>query len=229
MAKTIGNVRELKDDGGPDVELQAVATVYNALKPLDAQAQERVLDYVLRRLSLKAPSGGTFYRKDERTEDYSSADVLHSQPESEQAKNDAAVEHQQDEGLEGISPVAQKWMRRNGLSESQLSSLFSLGVDEIDLIAKAVPGNKKKDKMRSVLLLEGVASYLGTGAARVDYEKLKQAVGHYGADPGGNFWSYMKDFNAEVSGSTSSGFTLTSRGLTAATELVKEMAASNKK
>jgi hypothetical protein len=36
-----------------DLEIEAMRSVYTALKGLDAPAQNRVLDYVLRRLSLK--------------------------------------------------------------------------------------------------------------------------------------------------------------------------------
>ncbi len=50
---------------------------------------------------------------------------------------------------------------RNGLTAKGLSGVFSLGVDEIDLIAKNVPGKSKTDRTHSVLLLKGVAAYLG--------------------------------------------------------------------
>ncbi len=66
-------------------------------------------------------------------------------------------EEQQAEGLAGINAVAQKWMRRNGLSASQLSSLFSLDLDDIDLVAASVPGKNNRQRLRSVALLKGVA------------------------------------------------------------------------
>jgi hypothetical protein len=101
--------------------------------------------------------------------------------------------------------------------------LFSLGVDEIDLVANKVPGQKKIDRLRNVLLLKGIASYLGTGAARVEWAKLKEAAGHYDADAGGNFTTYMQKLTPLASGSVASGFTLTSRGLTEARDLIKDM------
>ncbi len=63
------------------------------------------------------------------------------------------------------SPVAQKWMRRNGLQAEHLSSIFSLGGDEIDVVAKSVPGKSTKARMHNVFLLKGVAAYLAGGAA----------------------------------------------------------------
>jgi len=35
-------------------------------------------------------------------------------------------------------------MTRNGLEAEKLSAIFSLGIDEIDLVAKSVPGKGKK-------------------------------------------------------------------------------------
>jgi hypothetical protein len=124
---------------------------------------------------------------------------------------------------EGINSVALKWMRRSGLTPSVLQNIFSLGIEEIDLVANSVPGTNKKERMHSVLLLKGIASYLGTGVARVSYEQLKEACLHYDAYDGANFSAYLKSFAAEVAGSKNAGFTLTARGLTSATELLRTM------
>ena len=77
--------------------------------------------------------------------------------------------------------------------------------------------------MRSVLLLKGIAAYLGTGAARVTYEQLKEASLHYDAYDSANFASYIKSFASEAGGTKESGYTLTARGLTTATDLVRGM------
>lgn len=123
--------------------------------------------------------------------------------------------------IEGISPVALKWMKRSGLEPKGLQKLFSLGIDEIDLVAKDVPGKKTKERMHSVLLLKGIAAYLGTGVARVTHEQLKEACLHYNAYDGSNFASYMKTFASEVGGAKEGGYTLSARGLTAGTDLVR--------
>src|SRR5688500_14178733 len=114
-----------------DPEFIALTTVHDALKKLDRESQERILDYVMRKLGLLRSTNA---RADERLPsvgpDYS-PNLL--QPLS-------GKKEELEDGLDGISPVAQKWMKRNGLSASQLSMLFSLGADEIDLVANAVPG-----------------------------------------------------------------------------------------
>ena len=200
-----------------DLEFEAMRAVYGALKDLEPAAQDRVLDYVFRRLGLKrdqsAPEqpGASFSPRE------LAAEARASRPA------DASASEEPDEALAGVSAVAQKWIRRNGLTPAQLSRIFSLGLETIDVVANAVPGKNKKDKMRSVILLTGTAAYLGTGAARTNYEGVKEALGHYNAYDGANYATYIKEMAAEISGSKESGYTLTARGLAAAAELVKEM------
>jgi hypothetical protein len=206
------------EDISEDPELDAMRAVYAALKPLDEGARSRVLDYVMNRLNVS--------RREVETDREGSAfspRALAAEEAREEGKVDSASRDTREGDLEGISVVAQKWMRRNGLTADQLSHLFSLGVDEIDLVAKSVPGKNKKERMRNVLLLTGVAAYLGGGVARVADDDLREACNHYNAYDQANFAAHMKDFAAEASGSKAAGYTLTSRGLTAATQLVKEM------
>ena len=99
----------------------------------------------------------------------------------------------QDDDLDGISPVAQKWMRRNGLQSNSLSSIFSLGGDEIDLVAKKVPGKSVRARMRSVFLLKGSGCYLGGGAARFTHEQAKETCLHYDAYDGTNFAKHFEN------------------------------------
>jgi len=114
-------------------------------------------------------------------------------------------------------------MRRNGLTVEHLGRLFSLGSDEIDLVAKFVPGNSKNLRTRSVTLLKGIAAYLSTGASRITNEQIKEACLHYDAYDSPNHAKYLKGMAAELSGTKSGGFVLTARGLTAGTELIKEI------
>jgi hypothetical protein len=198
-----------------DAEFEAMRAIYAALKDLDADAQKRVLDYVTKRLSL------SFETRNERAGSSFSPREL---AEEVAEKRDGPPDDAEDAGdeFEGVSPVAQKWARRNGLTAAQLFKLFSLGVDEIELVAKSVPGSSKREKMHSVLLLTGAASYLGTGAARMTDEKVRETLGHYNAYDASNFATYMKAFAPEVTGSKDGGYVLTARGLAAAAELVKQ-------
>jgi hypothetical protein len=198
---------------GIDKEISAISAVYEALKYLEPEAQKRVLEYVIEKLSIHVTAETIAPSSDTPT-------AHHVPNESSSAE---PPEKTSPEELEGVSPVAQKWMRRNGLSTDRLSSIFSLGVDEIDVVAKTVPGKSMRERMHSVVLLKGIAAYLSTGAPRFGHEQLKEACLHYDAYDATNFARYLKAFAAEVSGSKDSDYTLTARGLAAATDLLKQM------
>ena len=66
--------------------------------------------------------------------------------------------------LGALSPVAAKWMRRNSLAEDELGKLYSIDLEEIDLIANEVPGDNKRAKAQNVLRLLGIGEYLASGA-----------------------------------------------------------------
>lgn len=197
-----------------DAEISAIGTVHSALRGLDLDARRRVLDYVSAKLGtpIVTPEPRRPAHRDE-------LDAVDSQ-----VRDLPAVDEPAD--ADGVNAVAKKWMTRSGLTVARLSNVFSIGLDEIDLIADKVPGGNKKERMRSVLLLKAIASYLGSGAARVTHEKVKEACLHYDAYDGKNFASYMKSFASEVSGGKESGYSLTPKGITAATELVKATLAS---
>lgn len=198
-----------------DPEIVAISEVHAALKDLEPDAQFRVLTYVAGKLKITPATLET------------QQDLVEKQREVEldSRANEIASggREQEDEGLEGISPVAKKWMARNGLKSKQLSTVFSLGVDEIDLVAKEVPGKKLKERMHSVFLLKGIAAYLGTGVARFTHEQMKEACLHYKAFDSTNFSLYFKSFSSEVLGSKDAGYTLTARGINNATEMVKKI------
>lgn len=201
-----------------DPEITAISVVHGALKGLDSDSQARVLNYVAQKLKVSGVSSQSEPIRSHFQDPPS--DGVHEEPK-EVPRNDDSDE------LEGISPVAKKWMTRNGLTATELSKVFSLGIDEIDLIAKTVPGTKKKERMHSVLLLKGVAAYLGTGTARSTHEQIKEAALHYDAFDSSNFAAYLKTMAADVAGSKD-GYTLTARGLVNATEMVKALIKDNK-
>ncbi len=118
-------------------------------------------------------------------------------------------------------------MTRSSLTAEELSAIFSLGTDDIDLVAKKLPGSSKREKLRSVFLLEGIAAFLGTGTARFTHAKVKEAALHYDAFDAGNFAVHFKTLSSEVSGDKGSGYLLTARGLASATELLKQLTASS--
>lgn len=203
-----------------DAELTAMQKVYSALRGLPPDGQQRVLDYVCKRLSLSPDQlGERVASRPERRSD------VHDAGEIPPAKDsDAIADLDSGDDSDGINPVAQKWLRRNGLSAKSLETVFSIGGDEIDLISESVPGESKRSRMKSVVLLASAAAYLASGAARVTNDKLREALRHYDAFDGTNFASYLKGLAPEVSGTKENGYTLTPRGLASAATLLKEVA-----
>jgi hypothetical protein len=203
-----------------DPEITAISLVYSALKDLNPDSQQRVINYVSEKLNLKANTPSWTSRR--KTEAVNIEDEV-VPPTRSVIDN---VEEVSADELEGISPVAIKWMRRNDLTAAALSTIFSLGIEDIDLVAKKVPGDNKIKRVRSVFLLKGIAAYLSTGAARITHQQVKEACLHYDAYDPTNFAKYIKTLSAEISGTKNSGYVLTSRGITSATELIKEMIGS---
>jgi hypothetical protein len=198
-----------------DPEIAAISIVYGALKGLEKESQIRVLEYVAAKVGSRLSTDASGSAREKYSEGMADAKPA---KDPEHSKSDETDE------FEGISPVAKKWISRNDLGAKSLSKIFSLGVDEIDLVSKTVPGANKKEKMRNVFLLKGAAAYLGTGAARFSHEQVKEACLHYDAFDVGNFARYFGSLAAEVAGNKESGYTLTARGLNNATELIKQMA-----
>lgn len=209
-------------------EMDAMKVVYAALAPLEPKAQRWVIDCVAERLEIKPKAGRSQAAEPENPREPDAVDDEGKKPAFENgnasSKNTNSVA--QDTEVEGLSPVAVKWMRRSDLDVAKLSRLFSLGLDEIELIAKKVPGKNKKGRMKSVLLLTCVASYLSTGAPRAKHDAVKQACVHYDAYDMANFAAYIKTFSREVGGTKQSGYSLSAAGMTAATELVTSMVSS---
>lgn len=196
-------------------QISAIGTVYGAVKDLTPEAAVNVLSYVR---GLVAP--GESWSLDPISVSPPPVEPdIHSIERSSSKNEISVVEAEGD----GISSVGHKWMRRNGIKPEELGKIFSLGLDEIDLVAKKIPGKGTKQKMRAVFLLKGISSYLGSGASRFTHEQVREACHHYDAWDSGNFAVYLKSFSTEVGGTKDSGYNLSSRGLAAATELVKQM------
>lgn len=202
-----------------DSEIAAISIVYDALRSLDKEAQGRVLSYVTQKLGIQSPSSDPGDLADDGRAEVSTSERSRvvSAP-----GDDAGMP----EAMEGVSPIAQRWIARSGLSVESLSSIFSIGGDEIDVIAKSVPGKSKKARLRNVFLLRGIAAYLSSGSARSSYQQVKETALHYDAFDSPNFAAHLKSLGAEVSGTKAAGYALTARGLSSATELVKEMTTS---
>jgi hypothetical protein len=213
-------VQSESKDLDDDPEFRAMQRVHAALAPLQAEARQRVLDYVIRRLSMKAAPGAEPFQRERPAASREAA------AEPEVLSQEESADEPIDESLDGISPVALKWMRRSGFTSEQLGSIFSLGIDDIDLITKTIPGRGKGSRMQNILRLKGIARYLASGVARVSHDEFNDACSHYNAHDVPHFSENMRKLGGEISGTKETGYQLTAKGLTAATALIKEMVAN---
>lgn len=198
-------------------EIAAITAVHSAMKDLNQDAQVRVLKYVAEMLKISMPT----------TQQSTSSNTApkHAAPNTDYAES-GGMPHAEPL-LEGVSPIAIKWLARNNLQAKSLTAIFSLGADEIDLITKSIPGKSKRERLQNVAWLKGVAAYLGTGASRFSQESLKETALHYDAYDATNFAAHVKSMTADISGTKDTGYSLTPRGLANATELVKSLAAES--
>src|SRR5882724_2376275 len=138
---------KLKDLADLNPEVAAISAAHEALKNLEPEVQGSGMDYVARMLKIGAPTPDSEFPSDQQREEIAVEKLEERAPSGSKAEVG---------GPEGISPVAYKWMKRNGLTAAVVSTVFSIGGDEIDLIAKTIPGKSKRDRMHSVLLLKGI-------------------------------------------------------------------------
>lgn len=211
-----------------DPELVALTNVCAALNDIDDESKLRVLEYAIKKfnLDIRLPSAIVVPQSQSPVYNPQLQVIGHSSAPPETTTDFVDPEESphdfHDDDL-GVSPVAIKWMKRNSLTMDQLGHLFSLGVDEIDLVANSVPGTSKNQRTRNVILLKGMAAYLGSGAARISAEQIKTALLHYDAYDPPNHAKYIRGLASEVSGNKKSGYTLTARGMTSATEIIKSL------
>jgi hypothetical protein len=211
---------EKKRKSEMDPEIAAIGAVHRALDGLPSDAQARVLNYVAGKLKVDLATA----QGDQGSHQSRSQDAPGFAESQARGQTQGDIE----DGLEGISPAGKKWMTRNSFQAQDVSKLFSLGGDEIDLIAKTIPGASTRERMHSVLLLMGIAAYLGSGVARFTHTQLKETCLHYKAYDSTNFASYVKSFSAELSGDKSTAYALTARGMASATDLVRTMLQSDR-
>jgi hypothetical protein len=206
-----------------EVQIKAISSVFDALKGLDSDLAIRVLEIVAGLIEPKyhlQPKNNS--SKDSAVSNESNSSTASEDSRMESGKGDSI---DTDNVSDGINIIGKKWLARNDLSIQKVSEIFSLGVDEIDLVSKSVPGNTVAKRMRSVFLLKGIASLLSGGAPRFTHDQIREVSQHYKAWDNTNSSKYIKNLSSEVSGSAAAGYTLTTRGLSEAASIIKEMIA----
>ena len=127
------------------------------------------------------------------------------------------------ESIAGVSPKAVQWMQKHAVTEAQLSQVFSISPDDVEVIASTLPSDSKRQQTSEAYMLCGLRSLIRTGEGRFDDKEARilcEKLGFY--DPA-NHSNYMKAFGNLLSGSKESGWKLTIPGAERAAQIVKKL------
>lgn len=185
-------------------ELEAMTTVLGALKSLDANAQNRVLRWVIEKLDLATSAG-------------SSSLLRAATPEG------TTSEAHKYSGQ--LPQAALVWAKQTGISEEELELVFHQDGEATSVIASSVPGKNTAQKVINCYLLTGLSEFLRTGDANFTDKAARALCTAFGCFDTTNHAKYMNTKGNEFTGSKEKGWTLTAPGKKRGATLVKEIAA----
>jgi hypothetical protein len=132
--------------------------------------------------------------------------------------NNGANSGQADDG--SLPAKARSWMKQHGLSTEQVSEVFHIGGDDIDIIA-SIPGKTKKEQVRNAYVLLGISRLLKSGETKFEDKAARELCEKGGFFDHTNHMKYMK--GSEFTGSRDKGWVLTAPGLKLGASLVAQL------
>lgn len=126
-----------------------------------------------------------------------------------------------DSEISEVHKLAQKWMQKNNIMLEQLEHCFHF--DQGQVIPIALPGSatSKREQTVNAYIAVGLASYLANGEASFSDVQARKFCEQSGCYDIANHITAVKALKNRVTGSKSTGWTLTAPGLSAAADLVK--------
>lgn len=117
---------------------------------------------------------------------------------------------------------AKVWIKKTGITLSQLEHYFHF--DQGKVLPIALPGHAtaKSEQTIHTYLVQGIASLLENGEAAFTDEQARRRCEHFGCYDSGNHTRYLKALGNKATGSKSSGWKLTTPGMSSAAELIKQ-------
>ena len=124
---------------------------------------------------------------------------------------------------EGISTKASGWMKKYGIGADQLGHVFTVSVEEVDVIAASLPGGSKRQKTLEAYVLCGLRSFIHGGEGRFDDKEARALCLKLGCYDPANHSNYMKAFSNLITGSKDIGWRITNPGFERAAQIVKQL------
>lgn len=115
---------------------------------------------------------------------------------------------------------ARSWMRQYGLSVEQVSDVFHIGAEGVDIIV-SIPGKTKKEQVRNAYVLLGISRLLKSGETKFEDKAARELCEQGGFFDHTNHMKYMK--SSEFTGSRDKGWVLTAPGLKLGASLIAQL------
>lgn len=115
------------------------------------------------------------------------------------------------------------WMKQNGLKAEALEHVFHFHESEVELIVHDVPGNTASAQVKNVYILCGILRLLSEGIPTFDDSLAREICTQSGCYDHTNHSKRIKDFGNLLAGDKNKGWTLTTPGLKAGADLIKEI------
>jgi hypothetical protein len=125
--------------------------------------------------------------------------------------------------LHSVSPKAQAWAKKNGLSLDQLEQVFAIDDEGVEIIAARLPDKSKRSQTIGAYILCGLASYLEKGDPSFADDAARSLCKKLGAYDSPNHFNYVKGLRNLVTGSKEAGWKLTNPGLAHAAEIIRQL------
>jgi hypothetical protein len=120
----------------------------------------------------------------------------------------------------GLGPRARAWSKKHGITQQALEGAFHIDGDANTLIVKTVPGDSKKERVRSVAALLGAMALVRTDQAKFTAAEFREALKQYDAYDAANNPVTVKRHKDVIQGNASAGYTVTAVGLDVAAGLL---------
>lgn len=122
-----------------------------------------------------------------------------------------------------LSRKASTWLKQNGLELSNLEDIFHFEGEEVEVIASDVPGSGSRPKTQHCYLLVAIKNLLQMGEPTIDDKEARKLCEDLGCYDSPNHAKTVKDMRNQIAGDKAKGFTLTTPGLRAGAELLKQL------
>ena len=149
---------------------------------------------------------------------------------AEEENDEVDVENANDDSSEflAIGPKAKRWLENADLPRAKLETLFERVGKEVHLIAPKMAQGTQTKRTQAVYLLEGVRAFLQSDVPTINNDTARKLCQDYSCYNKGNHNTFVNGLKGSMRGDKTSGYLLTTPGLTEAAQLISTFGDSTK-